>query len=145
MIPGMENVAFARLGSIHRNTFICAPKLLHPTLQFKTRPDLFLAGQLSGVEGYIESTAMGLLAGINSARMALKDVPVTPPPETALGALIKHLTLGDPEKFQPSNINFGLFPAWEKKVPKRLRGQIRAAKGLAALKGWMMKERIREH
>ncbi|MCK5515389.1 MAG: methylenetetrahydrofolate--tRNA-(uracil(54)-C(5))-methyltransferase (FADH(2)-oxidizing) TrmFO [Desulfobulbaceae bacterium] len=142
LIPGMENVEFARLGSIHRNTFICAPELLQPTLQFKNRPDLLLAGQLSGVEGYIESAAMGLLAGINSGRLTLGHPPVIPPPETALGALINHLTLSEPTKFQPSNINFGLFPAWEKKVPKRLRGQIRAEKGLGALKNWQREEKI---
>jgi len=142
LIPGMENVEFARLGSIHRNTFICAPELLQPTLQFKTRPDLLLAGQLSGVEGYIESAAMGLLAGINGGRMALEHTPVIPPPETALGSLICHLTLSEPKKFQPSNINFGLFPPWEKKVAKRLRGQIRAENGLKALSKWLAEEEI---
>ena len=142
LIPGMEKVEFARLGSIHRNTFVCAPELLQPTLQFKTRPDLLLAGQLSGVEGYIESAAMGLLAGINSARLIQGDAPVIPPPETALGALICHLTESEPKKFQPSNINFGLFPPWEKKVPKKLRGKIRAEKGLEALQRWMEKEEL---
>jgi methylenetetrahydrofolate--tRNA-(uracil-5-)-methyltransferase len=88
LIPGMEHVEFARLGSIHRNTFVCAPLLLLPTLQLRARPDLLLAGQLSGVEGYVESTAMGLLAGINAARLACGTAPVSPPPETALGSLI---------------------------------------------------------
>lgn len=142
LIPGMENVEFARLGSIHRNTFICAPELLQPTLQFKSRPDLLLAGQLSGVEGYIESAAMGLIAGINCGRLALGNPPVIPPPTTALGSLISHLTLSDAKKFQPSNINFGLFPAWEKKIPKRLRGQIRAEMGLGALRDWMLEKNI---
>ncbi len=136
MIPGMEQAEFARLGSIHRNTFICAPELLEPTLQLKTRPDLFLAGQLSGVEGYVESTAMGLLAGINGARMALGQPLVSPPPDTALGALITHLTRTEAKHFQPSNVNFGLFPPWEKKVPKRLRGQMRAEISLASLAIW---------
>ncbi len=140
LIPGMEQAEFARLGSIHRNTFVCAPELLHPTLQLKTRPDLFLAGQLSGVEGYIESTAMGLLAGINGARMISGQKMVTPPPETALGALISHLTQTSPKHFQPSNVNFGLFPPWKKKVPKRLRGKIRAEKALEALASWQEKE-----
>ncbi|MBW2658102.1 MAG: methylenetetrahydrofolate--tRNA-(uracil(54)-C(5))-methyltransferase (FADH(2)-oxidizing) TrmFO [Deltaproteobacteria bacterium] len=142
LIPGMENVAFARLGSIHRNTFICAPELLRPTLQFKSRPDLLLAGQLSGVEGYIESAAMGLLAGVNAARLTSGEPPVIPPPETALGALICHLTLSEPKKFQPSNVNFGLFPAWKKKIPKRLRGEVRAEKSLAALKNWQQAEAV---
>jgi len=142
LIPGMENVEFARLGSIHRNTFICAPELLQPTLQFKSRPDLLLAGQLSGVEGYIESAAMGLIAGINCGRLALGNTPVVPPPTTALGSLISHLTMSDAKKFQPSNINFGLFPAWEKKIPKRLRGQIRAETGLEALRDWMLESSL---
>jgi methylenetetrahydrofolate--tRNA-(uracil-5-)-methyltransferase len=132
----MARAEFTRLGSIHRNTFICAPELLEPTLQMKTRPDLFLAGQLSGVEGYVESTAMGLLAGINAARLLSGQKPLFPPPETALGALIGHLTRSDPRHFQPSNINFGLFPAWDRKVPKGQRGHLRAEIALAALQKW---------
>ncbi len=142
MIPGMEQAEFARYGSIHRNTFICAPELLEPTLQFKKRPDLLLAGQLSGVEGYIESAAMGMLAGINGARLSTGQSPVVPPPETALGALISHLTMSEAEKFQPSNVNFGLFPPWKKKVPKKLRPKLRAQTGLAELELWMQKENI---
>lgn len=138
LIPGLEQVEFARLGSIHRNTFVCAPLLLLPTLQLKTRPDLLLAGQLSGVEGYVESTAMGLLAGINATRLAGGQQPVTPPAETAMGALIRHLTESDPGNFQPSNVNFGLFPEWEKKVPKKQRGLQRAATALAALQKWQI-------
>jgi methylenetetrahydrofolate--tRNA-(uracil-5-)-methyltransferase len=137
LIPGMEAAQFTRLGSIHRNTFICAPELLNPTLECKSRPDLLVAGQLSGVEGYVESTAMGLLAGINAARKAWNLPPVVPPPETALGALIVHLTQSDAAHFQPSNVNFGLFPAWEKKAPRRMRGQLRAERALAALAGWL--------
>ncbi|WP_163338340.1 methylenetetrahydrofolate--tRNA-(uracil(54)-C(5))-methyltransferase (FADH(2)-oxidizing) TrmFO [Desulfopila sp. IMCC35008] len=137
MIPGMENAVFVRYGSIHRNTFICSPELLLPTLEFRKRNDLILAGQLSGVEGYVESAAMGLLAGINSVRK-INGLPATvPPAETALGALVRHLTESDPARFQPSNVNFGLFPPWEKKVPKRLRGQKRKEAGLAALQIWM--------
>lgn len=136
LIPGMEQVEFARLGSIHRNTFVCAPLLLQPTLQLKSRPDLFLAGQLSGVEGYVESAAMGLLAGINAARLSNRLQPVVPPTETAMGALIRHLTESDPVHFQPSNVNFGLFPAWETKIPKKQRGRQRAEISLAALQRW---------
>jgi methylenetetrahydrofolate--tRNA-(uracil-5-)-methyltransferase len=142
MIPGMEQADFVRLGSIHRNTFVCAPELLLPTLEFRARPDILLAGQLSGVEGYVESAAMGLLAGINAARKAQEKTPAVPPPTTALGALIRHLTLSDPRHFQPSNVNFGLFPAWEKKLPKRLRGQKRAETALAALLDWQRAENI---
>ena len=139
MIPGLENAQFARLGSIHRNTFVSAPELLLPTLQTKNRPDLFIAGQLSGVEGYVESAAMGLVAGLNCSRMVQgKDIlPLMP--ETALGALIGHLTKSDPRHFQPSNVNFGLFPAWEKKVPKRMRGQVRAERSRTALYEFLKK------
>ncbi len=142
LIPGMEKVEFVRLGSIHRNTFVLSPELLRPTLQFKIRPDLLLAGQLSGVEGYIESAAMGLLAGMNAARLIQDIPPVVPPRETALGSLIFHLTESDPLRFQPSNINFGLFPAWEKKIRKKFRGEERAKRSLAALEKWQLEERL---
>ncbi len=136
-IPGLERAEFVRLGSIHRNTFVCAPELLEPTLQMKKRPSLFLAGQLSGVEGYVESAAMGLLAGINSARLAMARDLIVPPPETAHGALIKHLTGSDPKHFQPSNVNFGLFPPIGKKMRKKDRGQYRADLALRSLAQWM--------
>ncbi|MGA7277622.1 MAG: methylenetetrahydrofolate--tRNA-(uracil(54)-C(5))-methyltransferase (FADH(2)-oxidizing) TrmFO [Desulfocapsaceae bacterium] len=136
MIPGLQRAEFVRYGSIHRNTFICAPEILLPTLQTGSRPDLLIAGQLSGVEGYVESAAMGLLAGLNSARLCCGQEGVTPPAETALGSLVNHLTQSDPRHFQPSNINFGLFPPWEKKVPKRLRGEVRAQRSHAALQKW---------
>ncbi|MEW6501460.1 MAG: methylenetetrahydrofolate--tRNA-(uracil(54)-C(5))-methyltransferase (FADH(2)-oxidizing) TrmFO [Thermodesulfobacteriota bacterium] len=136
MIPGMGQAEFARLGSIHRNTFVCAPKVLQPTLQTKKRPDLFLAGQISGVEGYVESTAMGLIAGINAARLAGGQDLVVPPPETALGALINHLTRTEAKHFQPSNVNFGLFPPVTERVRKKQRGEYRAHKALAALAAW---------
>ena len=137
MIPGLEQARFARLGSIHRNTFICAPEILLPTLQTRMRPDLLIAGQLSGVEGYVESTAMGLIAGLNSFQLVRNQKPIPPPPDTAFGALLNHLTKTNPKHFQPSNINFGLFPAWEKKVPKRMRGQVRAERSLTARTRWI--------
>jgi methylenetetrahydrofolate--tRNA-(uracil-5-)-methyltransferase len=142
LIPGMEKAEFVRLGSIHRNTFILSPELLQPTLQFKLRPDLLLAGQLSGVEGYVESAAMGLLAGINAARLVKDQVLVVPPRETALGSLINHLIESDPARFQPSNINFGLFPEWEKKIRKKFRGEERAERSLAALEKWQVEEQF---
>lgn len=142
LIPGMEKVEFVRLGSIHRNTFVLSPELLLPTLQFKLRPDLFLAGQLSGVEGYVESAAMGLLAGINAARLTKSLAPTIPPRQTALGSLISHLTQSDPARFQPSNINFGLFPPWEKKIRKKFRGQERAYRSLAALEKWKREDLV---
>jgi methylenetetrahydrofolate--tRNA-(uracil-5-)-methyltransferase len=141
MIPGMQKAEFERLGSIHRNTFINAPSLLQPSLQFINRPSLLVAGQLSGVEGYVESTAMGLLAGINAARLTMGSEVVLPPPETAMGALINHLTATEPKRFQPSNINFGLFPPFKKKIPKKLRGGKRAELALQTQETWMKKIR----
>ena len=141
-IPGMERVEFARLGSIHRNTFVCAPEVLSPTLQLQKRADLFLAGQITGVEGYVESTAMGLLAGLNAARSCMGRSLVVPPQETAHGALIRHLTESDKKHFQPSNINFGLFPPLEKKIPKKFRGQHRAEKAKKSLEEWLQAEGI---
>jgi methylenetetrahydrofolate--tRNA-(uracil-5-)-methyltransferase len=136
LIPGLEAAQFSRLGSIHRNTFVCAPLVLTPTLQLQQAPLIFLAGQITGVEGYVESTAMGTLAGLNAARLCQGQPLAVPPPETAMGALIVHLIQSDPKKFQPSNINFGLFPAMPGKMPKKQRGQYRAEKGLAAFEEW---------
>lgn len=142
LIPGLELAEFARLGSIHRNTFVCGPLVLEPSLQCKMRPDLLLAGQLTGVEGYVESTAMGLLAGINALRLATGISPLTPPPETAMGSLIGHLTNSDPKHFQPSNVNFGLFPPINLKMPKKNRGAYRAEQALHALENWRRSEAI---
>jgi methylenetetrahydrofolate--tRNA-(uracil-5-)-methyltransferase len=142
LIPGMENATFSRFGSIHRNTFICAPEILLSTLQMRKNPQIFIAGQLSGVEGYIESAAMGLLAGINSARIATGLVPTVPPKTTALGALISHLTESPPKRFQPSNVNFGLFPPLQKKMPKRFRGGVRAEQALEDVQSWIAGEAI---
>jgi methylenetetrahydrofolate--tRNA-(uracil-5-)-methyltransferase len=135
-IPGLENTEFVRLGSIHRNTFICAPELLDAGLQMKSSPGLFLAGQLSGVEGYVESAAMGLLAGINASQLVLGKEIISPPPDTAMGALVHHLTASDPVHFQPSNVNFGLFPPLQKKMKKRDRGRERAKLALTRLISW---------
>ncbi len=143
LIPGMEKAEFARLGSIHRNTFICSPDVLMETLQFIKRPDLLPAGQITGVEGYVESTAIGLLAGINAARLANSEPPVVPPPVTAMGALIAHLTNRDVKHFQPSNINFGLFKKLGKKIPKRFRGEHYAERALKALEKWLDTENVR--
>ncbi|WP_417909902.1 methylenetetrahydrofolate--tRNA-(uracil(54)-C(5))-methyltransferase (FADH(2)-oxidizing) TrmFO [Candidatus Electronema sp. PJ] len=137
-IPGLEQAEFVRLGSIHRNTFICAPALLDASLQMKKQPGLFLAGQLSGVEGYVESAAMGLLAGINAARWLSGKEMAVPPVGTALGALIRHLTESDPQHFQPSNVNFGLFPSLTQRLRKRNRGEYRAALALQLLAEWQV-------
>ncbi len=137
MIPGLERAEFVRLGSIHRNTFIHSPGLLSPFLNVLKQPQLFLAGQISGVEGYVESAAMGLLAGINAARQALGEAPVTPPRATALGALVHHLTNTETKDFQPMNVNVGLFPPLEGRIPKKQRGAAYAERALGELAEWM--------
>ncbi len=111
LIPGLEEAEFARLGGIHRNTFINSPRLLDASMRLKSRPDIRFAGQITGVEGYVESAAMGLLAGKLAAAEALGQTLQAPPPTTAVGALITHITGGAEAKtFQPMNVNFGLFP-----------------------------------
>ena len=122
MIPGLENASFARLGGIHRNTFLNAPTLLDDRMRLRSRPHLRFAGQVTGVEGYVESAAMGLLAGRMAAAEILgRDLP-PPPPETAMGALVTHITGGaDAKTFQPMNVNFGLFPPIDAKGGRRGR------------------------
>jgi methylenetetrahydrofolate--tRNA-(uracil-5-)-methyltransferase len=111
MIPGLENAEFARLGGLHRNTFLNSPKLLDESLRLKARPSLRFAGQVTGVEGYVESAAIGLLAGRFAAAERLGREIVAPPATTALGALLSHITVNaDAKTFQPMNVNFGLFP-----------------------------------
>jgi methylenetetrahydrofolate--tRNA-(uracil-5-)-methyltransferase len=122
MIPGLENASFARLGGIHRNTFINSPTLLDAQLRLKSRPYIRFAGQITGVEGYVESAAMGLLAGRMAARDLLGREASPPPPETAMGALVTHITGGAEAKtFQPMNVNFGLFPPIDAKGGRRGR------------------------
>jgi len=111
MIPGLEQASFARLGGIHRNTFINSPTLLDGQMRLKLRPHIRFAGQITGVEGYVESAAMGLLAGRIAAAQMLGRTLAPPPPDTATGALLHHITGGaDAKTFQPMNVNFGLFP-----------------------------------
>ena len=140
LIPGLEHAEFVRLGSIHRNTFIHSPGILSAYLNFLHYPQIFLAGQISGVEGYVESAAMGLLAGINAARQLLSRPLITPPRETALGALIAHLTNTATKDFQPMNVNFGLFPPLAGRLPKKLRGAAYAERALQAMEEWMREE-----
>jgi methylenetetrahydrofolate--tRNA-(uracil-5-)-methyltransferase len=136
MIPGLEKAEFARYGSIHRNTFLNAPTLLMNTLQLRSHPHLFFAGQISGVEGYVESTAMGLIAGLNAARFLACREMIPPPPETAFGALIGHITNAETKTFQPMNVTFGLFPPLAGRIRKRERGSHYARRSLAALATW---------
>jgi methylenetetrahydrofolate--tRNA-(uracil-5-)-methyltransferase len=109
-IPGLQDAEFLRYGSIHRNTYITAPLLLRETMQFLGDPGIFVAGQLTGVEGYLESAGTGLLAGVNAVRLLRGDVPIVLPPSTALGSLVRHICRADPCSFQPMNVNFGLLP-----------------------------------
>jgi methylenetetrahydrofolate--tRNA-(uracil-5-)-methyltransferase len=116
MIPGLENAEIVRYGVIHRNTFINSPRLLKPTYQYKDRATLFFAGQMTGVEGYVESAASGLIAGINAGRLARGLDSLVFPAETAIGSMAHYITTANPENFQPMNANFGLFPPLEKKI-----------------------------
>jgi methylenetetrahydrofolate--tRNA-(uracil-5-)-methyltransferase len=113
MIPGLENAEFVRYGQMHRNTFIAAPKVLLPTLQFRRRADLFFAGQITGVEGYLGNIATGLLAGSNAARLLQGQAPLTLPVKTMLGALCHYITHAGLADFQPMKANFGILPPLE--------------------------------
>ena len=144
LIPGLENARFARLGGIHRNTFLNSPRLLDGLLRLKSEPRLRFAGQITGVEGYVESAAMGLLAGRFASAEALGRAPCPPPPETAHGALLAHVTGGaEAATFQPMNVNFGLFPPIETRAKgrKAARKQARAGamseRALAACDAWL--------
>jgi len=161
MIPGLENAEFARLGGLHRNTFINSPKLLDGLLRLKVQPRLRFAGQVTGVEGYVESAAIGLLAGRFAAAERLGRQPVPPPATTAFGALLNHITGGHlsedriesgPRSFQPMNINFGLFPPLESgdegaglKGKERGRAKKRAIaeRALRDLDAWLAQVELR--
>ncbi|MCD7033792.1 FADH(2)-oxidizing methylenetetrahydrofolate--tRNA-(uracil(54)-C(5))-methyltransferase TrmFO [Metabacillus sp. GX 13764] len=119
LIPGLENAEIVRYGVMHRNTFINSPRLLLPTYQYKEREDLFFAGQMTGVEGYVESAASGLLAGLNAAHYVLGKELVTMPSETAMGSMARYITTANPENFQPMNANFGIFP----ELPERIKSK----------------------
>ena len=122
MIPGLHNASFARLGGIHRNTFINSPTLLDDQMRLKSQPHIRFAGQITGVEGYVESAAMGLLAGRMAAAEILGSRVSPPPADTAMGALITHITGGAEAKtFQPMNVNFGLFPPIDAKGGRKGR------------------------
>jgi methylenetetrahydrofolate--tRNA-(uracil-5-)-methyltransferase len=136
MIPGLEKAEFVRLGSLHRNTFINSPQHLLPTLQWRQRADLFFAGQMTGVEGYIESAATGLLAGVNAARLVAAKQPVVPPPTTALGALLRYVTDPERKNFQPMNVNFGLLPPLAEPVRGKVKKEIMARRALVDMDAW---------
>jgi methylenetetrahydrofolate--tRNA-(uracil-5-)-methyltransferase len=138
LIPGLENARFLRFGQIHRNTYINSPALLTPTQQMKEHPAVLFAGQICGVEGYVESIATGMLAGMHAAALVSGETPVAPPRTTALGSLVHYITHADPKKFQPANITFDLLPPLEKKVrDRKLRHQIQCQLALKELESWL--------
>lgn len=136
MIPGLERAAFARFGSLHRNTYIHSPRLLLETLQLQSDPCLFFAGQITGVEGYVESTAMGLVAGLQAAARARGRVVPVPPPTTMIGALLSYVTRGGTGAFQPMNANFGILTPLEKKARRHERTQRYARRAMTAIRQW---------
>jgi len=137
-IPGLENAQFARLGGLHRNTFLNSPIVLDDKLRLKADPRLRFAGQITGVEGYVESAAMGLITGLMAANERLGKETETPPATTAFGALIEHITGGaDAKTFQPMNCNFGLFPPIEGKMKKKDRKPAKSKRALEDLAVWM--------
>jgi len=139
MIPGLENAEFLRLGSIHRNTYVNGPEVLDENLQLKTLPGFYLAGQITGVEGYLESAACGLWLGLSLAKRLSGESVVEPPVETALGALMGHLRTKPDKRFQPSNINFGLMPGLKKKMKKKLRKEAYGVRAQEAFAAWLEK------
>ena len=137
MIPGLEKVEFFRFGAIHRNTFINTPGILNNELELKTRPGIYFAGQITGVEGYVESASMGLLASLSAVAKIMGKDYSPPPRDTALGALINYLTTSSTKNFQPMNINFGLFWVKEMKIKnKQERNQKIAVNAMEQIKKW---------
>ncbi|RKQ63320.1 methylenetetrahydrofolate--tRNA-(uracil-5-)-methyltransferase [Thermovibrio guaymasensis] len=138
LIPGLENAEFARYGSIHRNTFIKSPVLLKRTLQLKKNPRVLFAGQITGVEGYPESAATGIIAGLNASRLLEGKEPVYPPETTMVGALLKYITSADPKHFQPMNANFGLLPPPERRIKGKLnRRKYLSERALRDMEKWL--------
>lgn len=138
LIPGLENVEIVRYGVMHRNTFINSPRVLKPTYQLKADANIFFAGQMTGVEGYVESAGSGLLAGINAAKMALGEELLVFPAETALGSMARYITEADSKNFQPMNVNFGLFPDLGERIrSKQERAEKHADRALASIQNYM--------
>jgi methylenetetrahydrofolate--tRNA-(uracil-5-)-methyltransferase len=138
MIPGLEQAEFLRYGSIHRNSYLNSPAALSAHLSVRDDPAILFAGQITGVEGYTESSATGLLAGINLARILSGDDPVVPPPTTMLGALYRYMREADPRHFQPMNANFGLLDDLPEKIrDKRRKREMFAERALADMQSWI--------
>ena len=147
LIPGLENAKFLRYGQIHRNTYINAPSLMTELLNMKQHPNVFLAGQISGVEGYTESIAMGMLVGMHVARIAQEMSAIAPPRETALGSLVNYLCHAEAKHFQPANITFDLLPQLDEATRRRVRDKkvrhkMVCEKALAAMEGWLSEQRV---
>jgi methylenetetrahydrofolate--tRNA-(uracil-5-)-methyltransferase len=141
MIPGLENADFVRYGMVHRNTYICGPKVLLPTWQTRHRADLLFAGQVSGVEGYVESAASGLIAGRNAAAIVKKDAPQAPPRTTAIGSLAYYVSHADPKTYQPTNITHGIMPPLDNPPRDKMKKKLLIAeRALADLEAWMKVE-----
>ena len=143
MIPGLEHAEFVRFGMVHRNTYINGPTVLHETWQTRLRPDLFFAGQISGVEGYVESAASGLIAGRNAAALARGDAPRVPPRTTAIGALAYYVSHADPRNYQPTNITFGIMPPPDapegrRRLKRDERKMATSERALRALEEWII-------
>jgi methylenetetrahydrofolate--tRNA-(uracil-5-)-methyltransferase len=142
MIPGLEHAEFVRFGMVHRNTYINGPTVLRETWQTRLRPELFFAGQISGVEGYVESAASGLIAGRNAATLARGEEPRVPPRTTAIGALAYYVSHADPRNYQPTNITFGIMPPPQshdgrRRLKKDERKTATSERALRALDDWM--------
>lgn len=138
MIPGLENAEIVRYGVMHRNTFVNSPRLLEPTYQVKNRPNLYLAGQMTGVEGYVESAASGLIAGINAARAAQNLDGIVFPQESTIGSMAYYITNADPEHFQPMNANFGLLPSLGSRIRnKKEKNEALANRALDQVRGFI--------
>jgi methylenetetrahydrofolate--tRNA-(uracil-5-)-methyltransferase len=144
-IPGLEKAEFARLGGIHRNSFINSPKLLDRELRLRSKPNIRFAGQITGCEGYVESAAVGLIVAKFAAAELRDESLGSPPVETALGALLNHITGGaDAESFQPMNVNFGLMPPIAGRWKKADRKKAYTDRARSALDDWLNQERVAE-
>ena len=134
MIPGLENASFARYGVMHRNSFICSPKHLLNTYQLKDDPNIFMAGQITGVEGYVESAQSGIIAGINMVRILENEEPLIFPKETVMGSLANYITKASSEDFQPMKANFGILPDFPVRIKKKERKAAYATRALETMK-----------
>ncbi|WP_431029462.1 FADH(2)-oxidizing methylenetetrahydrofolate--tRNA-(uracil(54)-C(5))-methyltransferase TrmFO [Lysinibacillus sp. LZ02] len=143
MIPGLENLEIVRYGVMHRNTFINSPKVLNSTYQLRSNPNIFFAGQMTGVEGYVESAGSGLIAGINAARLAKGEELLYFPHETALGSMARYITEADAKNFQPMNVNFGLFPDLGERIKSKVeRAERHANRALETIRNFTNKQII---